>query len=369
MSIFFRIIGPLLTKHRLNYIDYYMAPTTYKDAGVDIGKADGLIGQLRSRIQKTFHPHVLSSIGGFAALTEVPTNYRQPVLVSSTDGVGTKLRIAFNSGKHDTVGIDLVAMSANDILTVGARPFLFLDYFAAGKIDPSIYKQVVTGICDGCEIAGCALVGGETAEMPSFYEEGEYELAGFAVGLVEKDGIIDGSTISEGDVVVALPSSGLHSNGFSLVRKILFEDKKLQVTDSVAGIEGPLYQELLTPTRIYAKAVMKVLETSSVKGMAHITGGGLPGNISRIVPEGFMVELTLEPHRIPTIFKVLMSLGEVPRADMLATFNLGVGYVMVIDKALEKDVMSELRLAGEDPFVLGRITKASGAEKVSVLGF
>lgn len=351
------------------YLRVMAPPVTYKDSGVDIEKADGLIDKLKSRIHKTFHPHVLSSIGGFAALTGIPREYREPILVTSTDGVGTKLRIAFASGKHDTVGIDLVAMSANDVLTVGARPFLFLDYYACGSIEPSIYEAVVSGICAGCEAAGCALVGGETAEMPSFYGPGEYELAGFAVGLVEKERIIDGRAIEAEDVVIALPSTGLHSNGFSLARKIVFEVKGLDVRDSLPGSPGPLYEELLKPTRIYAPYVIPVLEKYAVKGMAHITGGGLPGNISRIIPDGLMAELRLEKEHIPPIFPTLMKMGDVPRDDMLATFNMGVGYVMIVAADVERETLSLLDAAGAAPWVIGRIIKGTGGRKVSVLGF
>jgi len=275
---------------------------TYKDAGVDIKRADDVLNRIKQKIHCTYNPQVLNSIGGFASLTEIPGEYKNPVMVSSTDGVGTKLKIAFQSGKHDTIGIDLVAMCVNDTLTMGAKPYFFLDYFATGRIDEKIYHDVISGICDGCTIAGCALTGGETAEMPSFYKEGEYDLAGFVIGFVEKKNIIDGSNIREGDIVVALASSGLHSNGFSLARKAFFEVHNFNVNDHVEGIGGKLYEELLKPTRIYVKSILQLIESIKIKGMAHITGGGLPGNIERILKDGLMADIVIPDKRIPNIF-------------------------------------------------------------------
>jgi phosphoribosylformylglycinamidine cyclo-ligase len=344
-----------------------MSGITYRDSGVDIGKADTLIGSLRSRIEKTFHSHVLSAIGGFASVVEIPKGYANPLLVSGTDGVGTKLRIAFLSGKHDTVGIDLVAMSANDILTAGAKPLFFLDYFACGHIDEKIYKTVVSGICAGCEAAGCALVGGETAEMPSFYEGDEYELAGFAVGIVEKEKVVDSSRVQKGDRVIALASSGLHSNGFSLVRKILLDIHHLDVKESVEGLDGKaLYEELLIPTRIYVKSVLTILNEHDIKGMAHITGGGLPGNISRIIPDGLGAQITLQRDRIPPIFRILEKLGDVPVNDMYSTFNMGVGFVLVVAEADENPVIKRLAELGETAFPLG-VIEAEKRQKVVVV--
>jgi phosphoribosylformylglycinamidine cyclo-ligase len=330
-------------------------PTTYKSSGVDIAKADRLIDNLKGRIQNTFNPHVLSPIGGFAALAEVPRELTEPVLVTSTDGVGTKLRVAFMCNKHDTVGIDLVAMSVNDVLTVGAKPFLFLDYYACGQLAETIYRDVLSGIVTGCEQAGCALVGGETAEMPSFYAAGEYELAGFVVAVVEKGKIIDGSSIENGDRVVALASNGLHSNGYSLARKVLLDDAGLSVTERLEGIEGTVGEALLRPTRIYVKSVLSVMGQFKVKGMAHITGGGLPGNISRIIPAGLRARLSLDTARIPPIFKVIQKMGSVPRGDMHSTFNLGAGYVLIVSEADEKKIISEFGKLGETAFSLGRI--------------
>jgi len=343
-----------------------MTGTTYKDSGVDIGKADRLISGLKNRIERTFDGHVLSSIGGFASLTEIPESYRRPVLVSSTDGVGTKLRIAFMSGKHDTVGIDLVAMSVNDVLTVGAKPLNFLDYYASGRIDEAIYYDVLSGICTGCELAGCALVGGETAEMPSFYEEGEYELAGFVSAVVEKDRIIDGSNVKIGDRVVGIASSGLHSNGFSLVRKILFDLHHIGIADRVEGLgDQPLYEELLKPTKIYAKPVLALLDRFTVKGMAHITGGGLPGNVSRIIPQGLKANIVVQEDRIPRIIGVLQKLGDVPLDDMCSTFNMGIGFVLVVKTDEEEAVIETLDSLGEKAFSLGIVEEAVD-QRVSV---
>ncbi|OPY72921.1 MAG: Phosphoribosylformylglycinamidine cyclo-ligase [Syntrophorhabdus sp. PtaU1.Bin058] len=343
-----------------------MKSLTYKDSGVDIHKADTLIDGVKSRIQKTFLPEVLNPIGGFGALTELPKGYKNPVLVSSTDGVGTKLKIAFLSGKHDTVGIDLVGMSVNDILTLGARPFFFLDYYACNSIEEHIYKSVITGICDGCEMAGCALIGGETAEMPSMYQEGEYDLAGFAVGLVEKDRIIDGSRIKENDVVIGLASNGLHSNGFSLVRKVFFDIHHFDVNAEIEGMNERLYEELLKPTRIYVKPVLKTLERFDVRGMVHITGSGLPGNIKRIVPEGLCAKISLSTERIPDIFKLIMKLGNIEFQEMCSTFNMGTGFVLIVPKTDEEAVIKTLSDQGETAFSIGTIEKGPDGEKVKL---
>ena len=343
-----------------------MAITTYKDAGVDIKRADDVLNRIKHNICSTFNPFVLNSIGGFAAVTEIPKGYRNPVMVSSTDGVGTKLKIAFNANKHDTVGIDLVAMSANDILTMGAKPFFFLDYFATGHIEEKVYEDVIMGICEGCTLADCALIGGETAEMPSFYRDGEYDLAGFAIGFVEKDKIINGAAITDGDAIIALPSSGLHSNGFSLVRKVLFEIHSINVHNQVGEIGGPLFEELLKPTKIYVRSVEKVLKQYSVKGMAHITGGGLPGNISRSIPKGLGAHLHVEHSRIPQIFNLIQKLGNVPFEEMCATFNMGIGFVLVVNKEERQSILDLLHAAGEYAFYLGEIQKSSGKETIKI---
>jgi phosphoribosylformylglycinamidine cyclo-ligase len=339
--------------------------TSYKDAGVDVGKADALIKRMKKQIQGTFNPYVLSPIGAFAALTEIPSEYKHPLLVTATDGVGTKLRVAFAVKKHDTVGIDLVAMSVNDVLTVGARPFFFLDYFACGGLDEQIYADVIKGICEGCEMAGCALVGGETAEMPSFYAGGEYDLAGFVTAFVEKEKVIDGSTVQAGDRVIGLASSGLHSNGYSLARKVLIEQHGLTIKDKVDGSERSLYEEMLKPTRIYVKPVLALMEKIEIKGMAHITGGGLPGNVNRVIPDGLCAHLTVAQDP-PDIFRMIMRLGNVTRDEMFATFNMGIGFVLVVGKADEPMAIQELRALGEDAFPLGVIEKSQDNQKVLV---
>jgi phosphoribosylformylglycinamidine cyclo-ligase len=339
---------------------------TYKDSGVDIKKADNVLNRIKGKIHATYNTCVMNSIGGFASLTEVPREYNDPVMVSSTDGVGTKLKIAFVAGEHSTVGIDLVAMCANDILTLGAKPFFFLDYFACGRLEDKVYSDVIAGICDGCALAGCALVGGETAEMPSFYKDGEYDLAGFGIGFVERSKIVDGSSIEPGDAIIALPSSGLHSNGYSLVRKALFEVHNIDTSVTYEGFSAPLWEELLKPTKIYARAVLPVLRKFSVKGMAHITGGGLPGNIERILPEGSAAELSIDGHHIKPIFRFIQKLGNVADEEMLRTFNMGLGFVVVVGKKERDAILDELFEAGEEPFVAGQITDATGDMRVSV---
>jgi phosphoribosylformylglycinamidine cyclo-ligase len=308
---------------------------------------------------------VLNPIGGFASLTEIPRGYQNPILATSTDGVGTKLKIAFQSGKHDTVGIDLVAMCANDILTLGAMPFFFLDYYACGSVQENLYKDVLSGICEGCRQAGCALIGGETAEMPSFYKDDEYDLAGFVIGFVEKNKIIDGSRIKDGNVVIALPSSGLHSNGFSLARKV-FEVHNHIGTDHIEGFDGNLFEELLKPTKIYVKAVHDILESFNIKGMAHITGGGLPGNIKRIIPEGLAAEISLSNAEIPYIFKLIMKLGDIEFDEMCSTFNMGIGYIIVADKNDEQAILDKLIISGEKAFTIGYVSSTSRKERVNV---
>lgn len=344
-----------------------MKTITYKDSGVDIAKADRLIDNLKGRIKATHNVNVLNMIGGFAALTEVPRSYKNPVLVSSTDGVGTKLKIAFMAGKHDTVGIDLVGMSVNDILTLGAKPLFFLDYYACGKIDENVYPHVVGGVCDGCLDADCALVGGETAEMPSFYKDDEYDLAGFAVGVVEKDSIIDGSTIAQGDAVIGLRSNGLHSNGYSLVRKLLFDIKKFRIDEEIPGVPGKLYEELLKPTRIYVKPVLEIVNRFTVKGMAHITGGGLPGNISRIIPDGLSTTISVDPGKIPPIFKALMEAGNLDINEACTTFNMGTGFALIVKDGDAEEVIKSLNNAGESATRIGTIEKAAGDVKVTIV--
>jgi len=323
---------------------------TYRDAGVDIEAGERLVDRIRPLAKATRIEGVLGGVGGFAGLFEVPSGLERPVLVSGTDGVGTKLRVAFLAGRHDTVGIDLVAMCVNDVLTIGARPLFFLDYFACGKLHVDVAAGVVAGIAEGCKRAGCALLGGETAEMPGSYPDGEYDLAGFAVGVVDKPKILDGSKVGVGDVLIALPSSGLHSNGYSLARKVLFERASLTVRDGVDELDGPLADTLLEPTRIYAQDVAAALAAGTVHAMCHVTGGGLPGNLPRVLPDGTGARIEATPPR-PPIFDAIARLGGVAEAELRRAFNLGVGYVFVVPESEADAVAGAL----DDAFVLGRV--------------
>ena len=307
---------------------------TYAAAGVDIDKANRLVDRIKAIAKSTARPGVMGDIGGFGGLFSLNVAHMEkPVLVSSTDGVGTKLRIAFLTGRHDTVGIDLVAMCVNDILVQGARPLFFLDYFSMGRLDPPVVTAVIGGIGEGCRQAGCALIGGETAEMPDMYHPGEYDLAGFCVGLVDRPRIVDGSAISAGDQLVGVASSGLHSNGFSLVRKICFDRLKLDVHAYVPELSKPLAEELLTPTRIYAATVSALLEEFPVQALAHITGGGLAENIERVVPGQFCIRLRRNSWEIPPVFPFLQQAGGVAEAEMMRTFNNGIGMVAAVAEA------------------------------------
>ena len=343
---------------------------TYKDAGVDIEKGAAFVEAIQALMQRTHDGRVLGLPGGFAGLFSVDfedklwrRNYRHPVLVSSTDGVGTKLKVAFMTGRHDTVGIDLVAMNVNDILVLGAEPLFFLDYLATGKLDNEVLYQVLKGISDGCRECDCALLGGETAEMPGFYGPGEYDMAGFVVGIGERRKLVTGRKIRPGDGVVGLASSGLHSNGYSLVRKIVFEQQGMRPDDSLAryGLDRRLADELLEPTRIYVRPVRNVLADYRVKqtvhGMAHITGGGLQENIRRILPAGCAVEIRPTSWQRPRIFDILKELGDIPDEDMYRTFNMGVGLVLVVAPYYENSIMRKLREQGEKPALIGRVGK------------
>lgn len=337
-----------------------MEEITYKKAGVDIDEGERFVRLIFPLVRKTFRKEVLTDIGSFGALFKLDTaKYREPVLVSGTDGVGTKLRIAFMTDRHDTVGIDLVAMSVNDILTSGAEPLFFLDYFATGKLEPEKAATVIEGIVEGCREAGCALIGGETAEMPGFYPEGEYDLSGFAVGIVEKKEIIDGTEIKAGDVLIGLSSSGLHSNGYSLARKIFFDIKKMDVSTYVPDLGTTLGEELLKPTRIYVKAFNALRDNLEVKGMAHITGGGIPGNLPRILPEGVGIIIREKSWSLPPIFGLIENAGRVPLDDMRRTFNMGIGYVIVVPEKASKDAVSLLKGSGFDSFIIGNIVKGN----------
>jgi phosphoribosylformylglycinamidine cyclo-ligase len=323
---------------------------SYRDAGVDIDAGDALVEAIKPFARRTMRPEVLAGIGGFGALCEIPKKYRHPVLVSGTDGVGTKLKLAFQLGKHDTVGIDLVAMSVNDVLVQGAEPLFFLDYFACGKLEQGVAADVIKGIARGCELAGCALIGGETAEMPGMYPAGEYDLAGFCVGVVEKERILDGKSIRPGDTILGLASSGPHSNGYSLIRKILEREP-----DKVA-------ESLLEPTRIYVKSILELLESVPVKGLAHITGGGLTGNVPRILPDSLRATIKQASWPRPEVFQWLQRAGNVAEDEMHRVFNCGIGMVAVVAPSDAKRAMDNLRASGETVYEIGVIEKGPGGE-------
>ena len=331
----------------------------YRTAGVDIDAGDALVENIKPLAKRTLREGVLAGIGGFGALFEVPKRYRNPVLVSGTDGVGTKLKLAFELQRHDSIGIDLVAMSVNDILVQGAEPLFFLDYYACGKLDVATATSVVGGIARGCEIAGCALIGGETAEMPGMYPPGEYDLAGFAVGVVEKDRIIDGSRIGPGDVVLGLASSGAHSNGYSLVRRIL-ERARPDLSSDFHG--RPLSDVILAPTRIYVRPVLALLAQVDVKGLAHITGGGLLENVPRILGDGLTAQLDRKAWPRPPLFDWLQSQGGVADQEMLRVFNCGIGMVLVIAKQDAARASALLQAAGEKVYEIGAIRARQGDE-------
>jgi len=328
----------------------------YKEAGVDLEKANILVERIKPLAQKTVRKGVRSGIGGFGALFALDTNeIKDPVLVSSTDGVGTKLKVAFLAEKYDTVGIDLVAMCVNDILVHGARPLFFLDYIAMGKIDLDILEDLIRGISNGCEKAGCALVGGETAEMPDFYSPGEFDMAGFAVGVVDNNDIVDGSTIHVGDVVVGLQSSGLHSNGYSLVRKILFKQLKMNPDDYIEDLGTTVAEELLKPTMIYAPVVLRLLKQVQIKGMAHITGGGLIDNIPRILPDSCTAVIRRGSWDIPPIFSFLQKAGKISDGEMFHIFNNGVGFVLIVPEGAVDTIIQHCHASGLKGYVIGYI--------------
>jgi phosphoribosylformylglycinamidine cyclo-ligase len=342
----------------------HQPPLSYRDAGVDIDAGDQLVENIKPFAKRTLRPEVLNGIGGFGALVEVSKKFKNPVLVSGTDGVGTKLKLAFQLNKHDTVGIDLVAMSVNDILVQGAEPLFFLDYFACGKLDVAVATKVIKGIATGCEQAGCALIGGETAEMPGMYAEGEYDLAGFAVGVVEKEKIIDGRKIVRGDVVLGLASSGTHSNGYSLIRKIIERANPDLATD----FDGrPLGDVLLTPTRIYVKPLLKLMQTLPVKGMAHITGGGLLENVPRVLPSSVTAALDKSAWTMPPLFRWLQEHGSVAEQEMHRVFNCGIGMVVVVAGEDAQDALKLLGDAGETAWYIGEIRERRSGEAQTIV--
>jgi phosphoribosylformylglycinamidine cyclo-ligase len=326
---------------------------SYREAGVDIDAGDALVEAIKPFAKRTMRPEVLGGLGGFGALCEIPKKYRHPVLVSGTDGVGTKLKLAFHLGRHDTVGIDLVAMSVNDVLVQGAEPLFFLDYFGCGKLDVAVAQNVIKGIAAGCEQAGCALIGGETAEMPGMYPEGEYDLAGFCVGVVEKERIIDGRSIAPGDALLGLASSGPHSNGYSLIRRILER--------------GTPPFDPLEPTRIYVKPVLKLLESVPVKGLAHITGGGIVGNLPRVLPPGTRAQVRKDAWPRPEPFAWLQKTGNVAEDEMWRVFNCGIGMVVVVSRDQAQAARLLLEREGERVFEIGAIEKHAGEPDVRIV--
>ena len=329
---------------------------TYKDAGVDIDAGDLFVQKIKPYVKATFRPEVLTDIGGFGGLFALK-KYKDPVLVSGTDGVGTKLKIAFLTNRHDTVGIDLVAMCVNDIIVQGAEPLFFLDYFATGRLKPKEHSDIVKGIAAGCKQSGCALIGGETAEMPSFYTEDEYDLAGFAVGVVEKKKIINGSKIKPGDKLIGLASSGLHSNGYSLVRKTLLEASGYTVNDVLPELGKPLGEVLLAPTRIYAKTILTLMKEFDLRGMAHITGGGITENTPRMLPKGATALIRKGTWDIPPIFTLIQKKAGVDDEEMYRDFNMGIGMVLAVPAKQAGAVMKKAKKLGEKAFLIGEIVK------------
>ena len=341
-----------------------MTQLSYAAAGVSIDAGDELVERIKPAAKRTMIPGVLGSIGGFGALFEVSKDYKNPVLVTGTDGVGTKLMLAFKLGRHDTVGQDLVAMSVNDILVQGAKSLFFLDYYACGKLDVDVASRVVTGVAKGCELAGCALIGGETAEMPGMYPEGEYDLAGFAVGVVEKDRIIDGTRIRPGDVVLGLASSGPHSNGFSLIRKVV----EVSGADWSMPFDGAtLADRAMEPTRIYVKQVLEVMKSVDIKGMAHITGGGLLENVPRVLPEGVQAKIDGSTWTRPAIFDWLQEKGNIEHHEMFRVFNNGIGLAVIVSAKEADKAMEAFRAQGEKVFRIGEIVERPEGEAPCVV--
>lgn len=344
---------------------------TYAQAGVDIIAGDEMVEQIKHHCMRTYSPRVLGKYGGFAGMFRLDfneklfaKNYKEPVLIACTDGVGTKIKIAADMEKYDTVGIDLVAMSVNDLIVQGGEPLIFLDYLAVNKIVPGIMAQMVKGISDGCVESGAALLGGETAEMPAVYAPGEFDMAGFAVGVVEKKKILEGTDVEVGDSVIGLASSGIHSNGYALVRQIAFEKMKLSTDTFIPEFGCTLGEELLRPTRIYVKSILGVLSKYKVKkvvkAMSHITGGGLPGNLPRVLPDGMSVRVKRDSWPVPPVFQWLQKNGPVDSEEMFNVFNMGIGYCLVVRPTFTKAIMTHLRTLGEKPYFLGKVKKGSG---------
>ncbi|MBM7568050.1 phosphoribosylformylglycinamidine cyclo-ligase [Paenibacillus sacheonensis] len=333
----------------------------YKQAGVDIAAGNEAVERMKKHVKKTFRPEVLTDLGGFGGLFGLNKDkYEEPVLVSGTDGVGTKLKVAFAMDKHDTIGIDAVAMCVNDIIVQGAEPLFFLDYLACGKVEPAKIEAIVKGIADGCVQSGCALIGGETAEMPGMYQGDEYDIAGFTVGIVDKKKIIDGKTIGPGDVVLGLASSGIHSNGYSLVRRLLVDNSGYGLDEKLPELEGKTLGEvIIEPTRIYVKSVLELINRVTVKGMAHITGGGFIENIPRVLPEGVNVEIAYGSWPIQPVFKLMQEKGGITNRDMFTTFNMGVGMIVVVGAEQAEEALRAAKELGEDAYIIGKVTEGS----------
>jgi phosphoribosylformylglycinamidine cyclo-ligase len=334
---------------------------TYKASGVDVEAGYQTVKLMKEHTKRTMIPGVLGELGSFGGFFEIAKeNYKKPVLVSGTDGVGTKLQIAFMTEKHDTIGIDCVAMCVNDVACHGAKPLFFLDYIGTGKLEPKVAADIVKGVCDGCIEAGCALIGGETAEMPGFYKAGEYDLAGFAVGIVDKDNVINGSGVSEGDILIGIASSGIHSNGFSLVRKLFFDVNKFDISTKFHELDCTLGEELLKPTKIYVKTVQALIEKHHIKGIAHITGGGFIENIPRTIPSGLKAVIEHGSWDIPPVFKLMQSLGNIEEKEMFNTFNMGIGLVLAVNSENAEAIIRTLGDLGEKAYIIGSVAKGEG---------
>jgi phosphoribosylformylglycinamidine cyclo-ligase len=342
---------------------------SYRDAGVDVEKGDSFVQTIKPLVESTFRPEVLTKLGGYAGCVSLNLErYKKPVLVSSTDGVGTKLKIAFMMDRHDTIGIDLVAMSVNDIVVQGAKPLFFLDYLATSHLDIEKGKKIVEGIVKGCVEAECSLIGGETAEMPGFYSEGEYDLAGFAVGIVENTQLVDGSSVTVGDKLIGIASSGLHSNGYSLVRKILFDRHKMNLGEKVEELGEVLGEALLRPTKIYVRTVLNIVRDFNIGGIAHITGGGITGNLPRVIPKGCKAIVRKGSWNVPAIFAFLKEKGNLSEEEMFQTFNNGIGMILIVRPKEVEDVMDRLNSLGEESFVMGEIGKTEKEqEKIELI--
>jgi phosphoribosylformylglycinamidine cyclo-ligase len=334
---------------------------TYRASGVDVEAGYEAVKLMKEHTKRTMIPGVLGELGSFGGFFEIAReDYKNPILVSGTDGVGTKLQIAFMTGKHDTIGVDCVAMCVNDVACHGAKPLFFLDYIGTGKLKPDVAADIVKGVCDGCVQAGCALIGGETAEMPGFYEDGEYDLAGFAVGIVDKDNIINGSEVSEGDVLIGIASSGIHSNGYSLVRKLFFGINNFDINTRFDELECTLGEELLKPTKIYVKTVQALIAKHRINGIAHITGGGFIENIPRTIPSGLKAEISPGSWDIHPVFKLMQKLGNIEEKEMFNTFNMGIGLVLAVRKEDAEKILCTLQDLGEKAYIIGSVAKGEG---------